>query len=40
MAALRLNIPSIFVSGGPMMPGYLGEEKLTVTSSFAVGAEC
>ncbi|NLM42397.1 MAG: dihydroxy-acid dehydratase [Clostridiales bacterium] len=39
MAALRLNIPSIFVSGGPMMPGYLGEEKLTVTSSFeAVGA--
>ena len=32
MAALRLNIPSIFVSGGPMMPGYIGG-KLTVMSA-------
>lgn len=39
MAALRLNIPSIFVSGGPMMPGYYEGKKLTVTSAFeAVGA--
>jgi len=26
MAALRLNIPSIFISGGPMMAGKLGSE--------------
>jgi dihydroxy-acid dehydratase len=39
MAALRLNIPSIFVSGGPMMPGYYNSKKLTVSNSFeAVGA--
>lgn len=38
MAALRLNIPSIFVSGGPMMPGYYNGKKLTVSNSFeAVG---
>lgn len=39
MAALRLNIPSIFVSGGPMMPGYYNGKKMTVTNAFeAVGA--
>lgn len=39
MAALRLNIPSIFVSGGPMMPGYYEGKKLTVSDAFeAVGA--
>lgn len=39
MAALRLNIPSIFVSGGPMMPGYHNGKKMTVTNAFeAVGA--
>jgi len=39
MAALRLNIPSIFVSGGPMMPGYFNGKKMTVTDAFeAVGA--
>jgi len=39
MAALRLNIPSIFVSGGPMMPGYHNGKKMTVSNSFeAVGA--
>lgn len=38
MAALRLNIPCIFVSGGPMMPGYYDGKKLTVSNSFeAVG---
>ena len=25
MAAVRLNIPSIFISGGPMLAGYYGE---------------
>lgn len=39
MAALRLNIPSIFVSGGPMMPGYSEGKKMTVSNAFeAVGA--
>lgn len=39
MAALRLNLPSIFISGGPMMPGYFDGKKLTVSSAFeAVGA--
>ena len=38
MAAARLNIPSIFVSGGPMMAGRLGDNKLDVNSVFtAVG---
>ena len=30
MAALRLNVPSIFISGGPMLRGYLPSEKGTV----------
>lgn len=39
MAALRLNIPSIFISGGPMMPGYHNGKKMTVSIAFeAVGA--
>ena len=38
MAALRLNIPCIFISGGPMMPGYYNGKKMTVTNAFeAVG---
>ena len=38
MAAARLNIPSIFVSGGPMLAGRLGGEKVDVNSVFtAVG---
>jgi dihydroxy-acid dehydratase len=38
MAALRLNIPSIFVSGGPMMPGFSGSKKVTLSTAFeAVG---
>jgi dihydroxy-acid dehydratase len=27
MAALRLNLPSIFISGGPMLAGRIGDEK-------------
>ncbi|MFA9422907.1 MAG: dihydroxy-acid dehydratase [Sedimentibacter sp.] len=39
MAALRLNIPSVFVSGGPMMPGFYNGKKMTVSNAFeAVGA--
>lgn len=38
MASLRLNIPSIFVSGGPMMAGLAGGVKITLSNAFeAVG---
>jgi dihydroxy-acid dehydratase len=38
MASLRLNIPSIFISGGPMLPGFAVGQRLTLTSAFeAVG---
>jgi dihydroxy-acid dehydratase len=38
MAALRLNIPSIFVSGGPMLPNFIGNRKVTLSNAFeAVG---
>lgn len=39
MASLRLNIPSIFISGGPMLAGKFHGKKVTLTSIFeAVGA--
>ncbi|MCX7911800.1 MAG: dihydroxy-acid dehydratase [Dehalococcoidales bacterium] len=39
MAAVRLNIPAIFVSGGPMLAGRMGNEKIDVNTVFeAVGA--
>jgi dihydroxy-acid dehydratase len=38
MAAVRLNIPSIFVSGGPMLAGRLGAKAVDLNSVFmAVG---
>jgi dihydroxy-acid dehydratase len=40
MAAARLNLPAIFVSGGPMLAGRLGREgrKIDISSAFeAVG---
>jgi len=38
MAAARLNIPAIMVTGGPMLSGVLKEKKVDVTSIFeAVG---
>lgn len=38
MAAARLNIPSIFVSGGPMLAGRVGQRKISLTQVFeAVG---
>jgi len=39
MAAVRLNLPAIFVSGGPMLAGYLNGEKVDINNVFeAVGA--
>ena len=39
MAAARLNIPTVFVSGGPMMAGRVGGEKRSLSSMFeAVGS--
>jgi dihydroxy-acid dehydratase len=39
MAALRLNIPSIAISGGPMLSGRVGQKSLDLISVFeAVGA--
>ena len=32
MAAARLNIPSIFVSGGPMLAGVMGKRKVSYSS--------
>lgn len=34
MAALRVNIPSIFCSGGPMMPGRANGKKAALTDAF------
>ncbi|MBO5045563.1 MAG: dihydroxy-acid dehydratase [Clostridia bacterium] len=39
MGAIRLNLPAIFVSGGPMLAGRKDGEKLSLSSMFeAVGA--
>lgn len=39
MAAARLNLPTIFVSGGPMLAGRVGGHKTSLSSMFeAVGA--
>ena len=39
MAAARLNIPTVFVSGGPMLAGRVGGQKRSLSSMFeAVGA--
>ena len=38
MAAARLNLPSVFLYGGSIKPGHLGERALDITSVFeAVG---
>ena len=34
MGALRLNIPAIFCSGGPMMPGHANGKKVALTDAF------
>lgn len=39
MAAARINVPTIFVSGGPMLAGHVNGQKKSLSSMFeAVGA--
>lgn len=38
MAALRLNIPAIFCSGGPMLPGWANGKKVALTDVFEAPA--
>ena len=38
MAALRLNIPSIFCSGGPMLPGCINGKRIALTDAFEAPA--
>ena len=39
MAAMRLNIPVIFVSGGPMEAGIMGNRKLDLVDAMVMGAD-
>ena len=39
MAAMRLNIPAVFVSGGPMEAGLLGEQKLDLIDAMIRSAD-
>lgn len=39
MAAMRLNIPTVFVSGGPMEPGILGERRLDLIDAMVKSAD-
>jgi dihydroxy-acid dehydratase len=39
MAAMRLNIPTIFVSGGPMEAGNDGEQKLDLVDSMVMAVD-
>jgi dihydroxy-acid dehydratase len=39
MAAVRLNIPAVFVSGGPMEAGRLGERKLDLIDAMVKSAD-
>ncbi len=39
MAALRLNIPTVFVSGGPMEAGKLGDEHLDLIDAMVIAAD-
>src|SRR6056297_967026 len=39
MAAMRLNIPAIFVSGGPMEAGIDGEQKLDLVDSMVMAVD-
>ena len=39
MASVRLNLPAIFISGGPMLAAYLGDRKVGVTSVFEGAGE-
>lgn len=39
MAAMRLNIPCIFVSGGPMEAGLVGTQKLDLVDAMVMAAD-
>ncbi len=39
IAALRLNIPTVFVSGGPMEAGRLGDEQLDLIDAMVIAAD-
>lgn len=39
MAAMRLNIPTVFVSGGPMEAGRVGERKLDLVDAMVLAAD-
>ena len=39
MAAMRLNIPTVFVSGGPMEAGLDGTKKLDLIDAMTMGAD-
>ena len=39
MAAMRLNIPAIFVSGGPMEAGKLGDEQIDLVDAMIESAD-
>ncbi len=39
MAAMRLNIPTIFVSGGPMEAGVDGEKRYDLVDAMVMGAD-
>ena len=39
IAAMRLNIPAIFVSGGPMEAGVMGEERLDLIDAMIKSAD-
>ena len=39
MAAMRLNVPTIFVSGGPMEAGLMGDRKLDLVDAMVMGAD-
>jgi dihydroxy-acid dehydratase len=39
MAAMRLNIPTVFISGGPMEAGVSGDRKLDLVDAIVAGAD-
>ncbi|MBN1892616.1 MAG: dihydroxy-acid dehydratase, partial [Clostridiales bacterium] len=40
MAAARLDIPAIFVTGGPMLPGKYGQERVGLSNLFEASGAC
>jgi len=40
MAAARLNIPTVFVSGGPMLAGKVGDEAVSLSDMFEAVGKC